>query len=261
MGYVPGVLRSHGWRIAMGAVCLAGLLVVLFMLFELGVASDHLDNLRKQFDAQNAQITALSGGLATTEQQLKSHGIAPSAAPPAQILQGAVGPQGPGPSDAQVEAAVATYLAQHPPAANASTAQVEDAVSAYLSVHPPAPGPGPSQEQIASAVSAYLIANPPPSGPAGPTGAAGSAGATGPAGPQGPVGPQGASGPPPAGWTWTDPAGFTYNCVEDNQSPSPHYTCTRNTPPAPTPSPPPASPSSLGSLIAYRDQRRLDEYL
>lgn len=260
MGYVPGLLRTHGWRIAMGTVLFAGVVAVLFMLFQLGSASTQLESLRRQSDAQNAQIAALSGGLATTEQQLKAHGIAPSAAPPSQIIRGAAGPQGPGPSDVQVQVAVATYLAAHPPAVNASAAQVEDAVSAYLLLHPPTPGPGPTQAQIAAAVSSYLASNPPPSGPAGPTGSAGATGPQGPVGPQGAQGPVGATGPPPAGWTWTDPNGVTYNCSEDAQTPSPHYTCAAASP-SPTPTPSSPTPTMSGALAFVQERRRVDELL
>lgn len=261
--YVPGILRSHGWRIAMGVVLTVGLCAVAFMLVQLGSASSQLDNLRQQSDSQNAQIEALAGSLATTEAQLTQHGIAPSAAPPAQVIQGAAGPQGPGPSDAQVQTAVSVYLASHPPTASASTVQIEDAVTAYLLLHPPAAGPAPTATQISSAVATYMAANPAPSGPAGPTGAAGNAGATGATGPQGPQGPVGASGPPPAGWSWTDPTGVTYNCVEDNQSPSPHYTCEPASSPSPSPSSPsPSAPSSPATgAWAVTPQRRWLEYL
>jgi len=102
-----------------------------------------------------------------------------------------------------------------------------------------------------------------PAGPPGPTGAAGvpgadgqpgvagpqgAAGDAGPAGPQGDPGPAGApgapgiagapgaNGQPPAGWTWTDPAGRTQNCTRDNaDDAAPHYTCTAEPPPAPVP--------------------------
>lgn len=72
-------------------------------------------------------------------------------------------------------------------------------------------------------------------GPAGPAGV----GATGPAGPPGPAGSPGrdgadgkdgatgADGKPPAGWSWTDPAGIRYWCDRDAGSldSAPYYTC------------------------------------
>jgi hypothetical protein len=56
-----------------------------------------------------------------------------------------------------------------------------------------------------------------------------------PAGPPGPTGPQGlpgTAGQPPAGWTWTDTLGRTYQCTRDPKSPdsSPTYSCPAVTP-------------------------------
>jgi hypothetical protein len=236
-------LTRRGWSTIylVGAATLlliAGL--VVFLLLQQQAAA-------RQIAGQDAQISALYGGLATTEQQLTAHGIKPSAPPPAQIIQGATGPAGPagpGPSDQQVQAAVDVYLAANPPTANVSTDALTTVVDAYLTLHPPAAGPPPSNAQVATAVAAYMAVNPPPSGPAGPQGVAGSPGVDGAQGVQGPPGPQGVAGPPPAGWTWTDPQGDTYNCALDNQSPAPHYACVLASTPSPTASP---SSSSSGS--------------
>src|SRR6185312_2051913 len=64
---------------------------------------------------------------------------------------------------------------------------------------------------------------------------------SGPAGAQGPAGggANGAPGSPPAGWSWTDPSGVTYDCTLDGQSPAPHYTC--------TPATASSSPSATGA--------------
>lgn len=253
-------LRERWWDIARWVVALAFVAVLVAALLWLGKASD-------QLQAQRQQITDLSAGLTTTEQQLRQHGISPSAPPPAQIVTGATGPagpQGPGPSDAQVRSAVNRYLAANPPTANVSTDALTTVVTAYLATHPPAPGPPPTDAQISGAVGAYMAAHPAPPGPPGPTGPTGdpgTQGATGPTGPQGdtgpqgpvgpqgatgPQGPQGATGPPPSGWTFTDRTGTTYDCAPDSPG-STHYTCT-----AQSPSPSPSS-SSLppASLTAY----------
>ena len=63
-------------------------------------------------------------------------------------------------------------------------------------------------------------------GPAGPQGDPGTDGTNGTNGADGATGPTGATGPPPAGWTWTDELGTTYNCLPDDTTPTPHYTCT-----------------------------------
>jgi hypothetical protein len=54
----------------------------------------------------------------------------------------------------------------------------------------------------------------------------------GPPGPAGPAGPPGADGKPPAGWTWTDVVGRTYECRRDPSSPdsAPTYTCAAQSP-------------------------------
>ncbi|MFD5384229.1 collagen-like protein [Streptomyces sp. NPDC127074] len=95
----------------------------------------------------------------------------------------------------------------------------------------------------------------------GQPGAAGPQGEPGPAGPQGPQGPQGEKGqqgdtgprgeqgPPPAGWTFTDPQGVTYECTPDGDG-STHYTC-RSNQPAPEP-----EPSQKGSLTLGLDPQR-----
>jgi hypothetical protein len=115
--------------------------------------------------------------------------------------QGAQGPAGRSPTEGEVAAAVASYLASHP---------VKD-------------GRPPTQAEISAAVAAYLAKNPPPAGPAGKNGTDGQQGATGPQGPAGPEGPQGLQGEP--GKDASDEqvktavdayfASHTFSCTED----------------------------------------------
>lgn len=243
-------MRGQWWGVAKWAVAVGFGAVFLVALIWLGNASD-------QLRAQRQQITDLSAGLTTTEQQLRQHGISPSAAPPAQIVQGAtgatgpVGPQGPGPSDVQVQNAVNRYLAANPPTPNVSTDALTTVVTAYLVQHPPAPGPPPSDAQISSAVGAYMAAHPAPSGPPGPSGSPGQTGQNGqngqvgPPGPAGQNGQNGAPGSPPAGWTFTA-NGVTYNCTPDSGTPAPHYACSPTATASPSASPS-QSPSSVPS--------------
>ena len=95
----------------------------------------------------------------------------------------------------------------------------------------PVGSPGPSGEP----------GSPGPSGSPGspgPTGAPG-VGSQGPAGPQGDQGPKGDTGstgpqgPSPAGWTFTDGSGTTYDCAPDSSG-STHYTCTATSSPSPS---------------------------
>lgn len=178
----------------------------------------------RQIDAQSQSISALSGGMETLDAQLRGHGITPAVPAPSEIVSSVAvsGPPGPPPSQSSVDEAVDAYLIAHPPTASVNPSQLAATVDAYLSEHPPSPGPPPASAAVAAAVAAYLQSNPPPSGPPGSPGANGSDGAAGPSGPAGPAGPPGS---PPAGWTWQDPNGNTYDCVEDDQTPAPHYTC------------------------------------
>jgi len=259
---ISDVVRRRGLWTSVWALAVLAVLVLVWMVTRLGAASDQLDAQRRQLDVQSTAIAQLAAGLGTTEQQLKEHGISPSAPPPASIIAqagppGPPGAQGPGPSDAQVQLAVDGYLAANPPTGKVPAAQVEADVTAYLAANPPAPGPPPSDAQVASAVAAYLAANPAPSGAPGPTGspgANGQNGAPGPAGtqgPQGPAGPPGPAGGPPAGWSWTDPSGATYTCAPDSQTPAPHYTCT---PAPPSPSPSASTPSTAPSTTTAAPQ-------
>lgn len=255
MIHVRAAVRTHAGLVLVAGGCLAVAGVIAFMLVLLAGLREQIHQQAAGEEAQQTSISNLSQSLATTEQQLTSHGITPAAPPPEQLVVGPTGPAGPGPTDAQVQAAVDGYLMQHPPAGTVPASAITDAVDAYLTVNPPAPGPGPTQQQIASAVATYMAANPAPAGPAGATGADGS---PGPAGPQGPAGADGAQGPDPAGWTWTDPAGVTYDCAQDDQTPAPHYTCSAESSPPPT-TPPPTptptgSPSALG-LNVVSDRR------
>jgi len=148
---------------------------------------------------QGAQIDALAEALAVEQSAAEERGETPVAPAPDELIEdpdveippGPSGPPGPGPSDAQVYAAVAAYLSDHPVTAEGpSAAEIAAAVAEYLRDYPP----GPTPEQVAVAVAAYLTEHPPA---AGADGADGADGAPGPAGPTGPPGPQGEAGRAP----------------------------------------------------------------
>lgn len=203
--------RHHWWTVARASLAAAALVVVWIMLSKIGTASKQLSDLRSQQTQQSRAVTLLSSNLADAQAQLKAHGITPTQPPPAQIIAqagppGPQGAQGPGPSDAQVQAAVQAYLTAHPIAGQPPTdAQVAAVVAVYMAQHPPvagptgpagatgAQGPPPSDAQIAAAVEAWEQAHPAPSGPTGPSGPPGPTG-VGQTGPQGPPGPSGAPG-------------------------------------------------------------------
>lgn len=68
------------------------------------------------------------------------------------------------------------------------------------------------------------------------------------------AGQDGKDGAPPAGWTYTDPAGIEYTCspVSDFDASAPRYTCSPDTAPPSSPSPTPTA--SQPALLS--DRRR-----
>ena len=100
---------------------------------------------------------------------------------------GARGERGPGPTDAQVDSAVAAYFANHDAVSPGAIAVY---VGNYLRSHPPGPTPG----QVSDSVASYLREHPAPSGSPGAPGKDGTSGTDGAAGP---AGPQGERGPGP----------------------------------------------------------------
>lgn len=151
---------------------------------------------------QGAQIDALYAALGDEQSNVEGLGGEPVAPPAEDLLddpdytgpQGPQGEPGPGPSDAQVYAAVAAYLAANPVTADGpSSAEIAAAVANYLADYPP----GPTPEQVSAAVAAYLTEHPPAAGADGADGTNGSDGAPGPQGPQGEPGPPGETGRAP----------------------------------------------------------------
>jgi hypothetical protein len=84
------------------------------------------------------------------------------------------GPRGPGPTPAEIQSAVASYLAANPPPAGRAptAAEVSTAVAQYLTANPPEPGRAPTAAEIAAAVATYFAANPPRDGQDGQPGRA-----------------------------------------------------------------------------------------
>jgi hypothetical protein len=155
----------------------------------------------------NEKLTQQVGVLA---QQVRGLGATPSVSPSAS--EGPAGKQGPGPSNAQIAAAVEDYCALREGCAGVpSRAQVALAVQAFCAAGAckgpsgrpgaagasgargaagasgasGAPGSGPTSDQVASAVAAYCAAHGDCTGPAGPKGDTGASGAAGAAGASG----------------------------------------------------------------------------
>lgn len=227
-------LRVRGPRAAIALLALFLVAIVVWMVLRLGAASTQLDTLRAQVSTQSETVAQLSAGLTTTEEQLRAHGVTPSAPPPAQIIEGVAGPAG----------APGAQGAAGPQGSAGAVGPAGAVGSAGAAGSPGGVGPSgaPGSPGAQGAVGAAGAAGPP-----GPQGAAG------PAGPAGAQGPQGQSGPPPSGWSWTDASGTTYDCALDSQTPGPHYTCTARAAPSPSPSNTPTTPTP--SPAAWRERR------
>lgn len=217
------LLAGAAW---VAALCLAAF--VALVMHSLEKSNRHLA------DGQTAQaevISRLSAGLDTTRQQLKQHGVNPSA-PPARSIVGGV-PGVPGATGAQGIPGIAGTPGPQGVPGKAGPTGAPGPVSTV---------PGPPGEPGAT-------------GPEGAPGAAGADGKDGAPGKDGTDGRDGTNGSPPAGWTytWTDSAGASHQvtCTRTAGSPdsAPQYTCQDATPaPSPTPSATasPAPPANRG---------------
>lgn len=180
--------------------------IAAFALFAFGLAwnSVRISNLQHQKNSAVSQKTAAQAS-GSAQASIANEGKAlaqqvtdrcrtdlafrennPSLCPQAQRLAtatpppilGPVGPPGPAPSDAQVQAAVNQYMVLHPPPINYTVLRAF--VNSYLAAHPaPAGPPGSPGSSV--------------TGPPGPSGANGT-GATGPPGPSGASGANGENG-------------------------------------------------------------------
>ncbi len=164
---------------------------------------------------QQRQIEALSSALSAQRAQAQRAGQTPVAPPPGAILanptpiRGEPGATGPtGPAGRGLSSIVCVSGVWH-------VGYTDGSMDTDAGACTGPPGP------------IGVTGSPGPAGPSGATGRDGVPGAAGPAGPQGPAGSPGADGPPPAGWTWTSPAGNHYACTRDAGSPdsAPSYTC------------------------------------
>jgi hypothetical protein len=128
------------------------------------------------------------------------------------------------------------------------------------------PVPGPSGPEGPQGIPGADSTVPGPAGEAGAPGAdstvpgpAGPQGDPGAAGRDGDDGKDGKDGQPPAGWTYTDPAGIAYTCspAGDFDPSAPRYTCTVDTAPTPTGSPASSGLLGIGTLATTAAYRRL----
>lgn len=198
--------NAHRLFAGFGALLLLGLLWAGWGVWSL---SEHGDELAGQVGALSGQqqtAAAVAQQLAT---QLRHLGVTPVVQPPAPVV-GVAGQPGPAGQNGVNGVGI-----PGPPGS------------------PGLPGPvGPSGGPGATGVAGGAGA----AGANGSPGARGPTGAQGAAGPPGPQGQPGQPGSPPAGWSWQDPSGRTFQCARDTGSPdsAPTYTCTSQTPPTTT---------------------------
>lgn len=164
------------WYVAvvLAALIVAWLVVAVVHLSHEANASAHrLDTARSARTTLRGDLDAQSKALAQANRRLRHAGepqvaVPPTTGPPISGPQGEPGPRGPGPSNAQIAQAVASYCA---------------ATGACA-------GRGPTTAQVAAAVATYCTANGDCRGPQGDTGKPGRS-------VTGPKGEVGAAGPPP----------------------------------------------------------------
>lgn len=221
-------------RATLGAAIgwVAALALAVFIGLVLHSVQESNKNLADGQKAQATVIARLSSSLDTTRQQLQQHGVTPSAPPAQSIVKGVPG----------VPGAVGAQGVQGVPGSVGPSGErgAPGSPGPAGSPGPVSTVPGPAGSPGAAGVQ----------GIPGAPGADGKDGAPGKDGTNGTDGRDGADGKPPAGWTYTDPAGVSYSCVPvDGFDPSaPRYTCSPGTATTPPPSSSPPAPARKGAL-------------
>lgn len=145
--------RAHRWFRIMLVLALVGALAEGALLLGTHIEANNLA-VEQSYAANVGQQLA---------QQVRQLGATPVAAPPnpVQGQTGPSGPQGPGPTQDEIDASVSQYLEAHPPAAgqSATPGMVAAAVAAYLTANPPQPGRAPTADEISAAASSYIEAH------------------------------------------------------------------------------------------------------
>lgn len=239
---------AAGWLVV-GILTAAGFLIVG------RIGGDQTDSANARTDTVQQQALRVANPV----DQLCAEGGATAAelsrrgacSPARSIVATPVIAQAVGPSQEDIESAVAAYLRRNPPPAGRAptTGEVTAAVVQYLTAHPPQPGRAPTAQEIAVAVQQYLTANPPAAGkdaPA-PTDEQVQAAVDAYIAAHPPAsGTAGSNGKPPESWTWTSAGGTRHVCTRANDDDSaPTYSCT--TEPA-DPSTPPSTSDGGGLL-------------
>lgn len=164
---------------------------------------------------------------------------------------GPTGATGPGPSQVQIQNAVASHCAAVKCGSPPTPAQVAQAVATYCRSDgrcrgpsgpsgaigtpgksgppgsPGAPGQNATADQVADAVATYCAAHDDCRGEQGSSGEQGPSGPAGAPGSAGPTGAPGDDGQPPISWTYTDALGRDHTCTRTDpfDASAPTYSC------------------------------------
>lgn len=134
-------------------------------------------------NVQRLRVAALADALSAEQEAAEARGDQPVADDPETIIDDPGAEVTAGPTDDQVDDAVAAYFAEHPaPDGDVSESELVAAVAAYFADNPVsngkngATGPGPTDEQVSAAVTRYFEANPVQPGEQGEKGETGETG-------------------------------------------------------------------------------------
>jgi hypothetical protein len=150
-----GARDDHSHRLVTGfimggAVCVVGLFVVVLLLFSSnGDLRNQIGTVSSQQQSSDRELHAALQGEQALASQVRDLGARPVVQPPATPAAG--------PTQPEIDAAVAQYLAAHPP--GPTPAEVGLAVAEYLVANPPAAGPPPTPDEIATAAADYIAAH------------------------------------------------------------------------------------------------------
>jgi hypothetical protein len=253
-------------RIPLWLLAVVGALIVVVVALLSLLLNSHIQTSQNAADTANANSAAIksqaaplagqvqsvcnSGGVAAT--QLAASGACTQAQRVQSVvaIPGPTGPQGPGPSQSQIDDAVNRYFAAHPlPAGQLPpVSEVASLVATYLAANPPAPGANATPQMVTDAVTNYCGSHNGCAGPAGQNATdsqvatevanycaahdncAGPQGTAGANGQNGTNGTNGVNGKPPATYTVLVPAvvgpATTETCTRTNTDDSnPTYAC------------------------------------
>jgi hypothetical protein len=217
-------MHKAGWFDRNQMRVLKASLVAVFVLMVLGGAyiSHEIRGATQRADASATAVQKLSKNLDSSRKQLIDHGIKPSAPSAKTIVEQVGGVPG----------------ATGAPGKNGATGvSGQEGTQGKPGPSGPPGSPGsPGTNGVGSPGAAGETGAPGIPGTNGVDGKDGAPGAAGQDGKDGTNGKDGSNGQPPAGWTYTDPAGVPYTCspVSGFDPASPRYACTADTATAPT---------------------------